>query len=82
MARVTVVVQDEQHYKKDNAQSFTSDFMETHQREVDRVALKLISEEPFCGTDFDIQSSGVRRINPELASKLLTEMIQTCNTSQ
>ncbi|MCR9077840.1 MAG: CRISPR-associated endonuclease Cas1 [Hyphomonadaceae bacterium] len=50
---------------------FAIDMMEPMRPVVDRVTLKLVSEETFSGADFDLQSDGVVRVNPELARRLL-----------
>ena len=47
--------------------SFAIDMMEPMRPVVDRVILKLVAEERFSGADFDLQSNGVVRLNPELA---------------
>lgn len=51
--------------------SFAIDMMEPMRPVVDRVILKLIDEETFSGADFDLQSDGVVRVNPELVKMLL-----------
>ncbi|MFC7291188.1 CRISPR-associated endonuclease Cas1 [Hirschia litorea] len=50
--------------------SFALDIMEPMRPVVDRVVLKLVQEETFTGADFDIQSDGVCRLNPELVRRL------------
>lgn len=65
------ILHDQRHDKKDNTPSFALDLMEPHRPEVDRVILKLIAEMTFSGADFDLQSDGVVRLNPELIRKLL-----------
>lgn len=50
--------------------SFALDIMEPMRPVVDRAVLKLIQEETFTGADFDIQSDGVCRLNPELVRRL------------
>lgn len=49
---------------------FAIDLMEPQRPVVDRVVLKLISEETFSGADFQLQSDGVVRVNPELVGML------------
>lgn len=49
---------------------FAIDLMEPHRPVVDRAVLKLLREETFSGVDFDLQSDGVVRLNPELAKSL------------
>lgn len=46
--------------------SFALDIIEPMRPVVDRAVLKLVKEETFTGADFDIQSDGVCRLNPEL----------------
>lgn len=50
---------------------FAIDIMEPMRPVVDRVVLKLIAEETFSGADFDLQSDGVVRVNPELARAIV-----------
>lgn len=40
--------------------------MEPSRPVVDRTVLKLVAEETFAGADFQLQSNGVVRLNPEL----------------
>ncbi|WP_300380418.1 CRISPR-associated endonuclease Cas1 [Henriciella sp.] len=49
---------------------YAIDIMEPHRPVVDRIVLKLINEETFSGADFDLQSDGVVRVNPEFARSL------------
>ena len=51
--------------------SFVYDRMERLRPIVDRVVLKLVNEETFSGADFQLQSNGVVRLNPELIRCLL-----------
>jgi len=67
------ILHDQRHKEKDLTPSFALDLMEPHRPVVDRVVLKLIADETFSGADFDIQSNGVCRVNPELV-RYLTEM--------
>lgn len=53
---------------------FAIDIMEPMRPVVDRVVLKLIAEETFSGADFDLQSDGVVRVNPELARCLTSKI--------
>ncbi len=46
---------------------FAIDTMEPERPVVDRLVLNLIRERTFTGADFDLQSDGVVRVNPELA---------------
>ncbi len=50
--------------------SFVFDQMEPHRPVVDRVVLGLVRDETFSGADFDLQSNGVCRVNPELVRRL------------
>jgi CRISPR-associated protein Cas1 len=50
--------------------SFVFDRMEPLRPVVDRTVLKLVAEETFSGADFQLQSNGVVRLNPELAKRL------------
>lgn len=54
--------------------SFAIDLMEPNRPLVDRVVLRLISEETFSGADFDLQSNGVVRVNPQLVRRLAGEI--------
>jgi len=54
--------------------SFAIDLMEPKRPMVDRVVLRLISEETFSGADFDLQSNGVVRVNPQLVRRLAGEI--------
>lgn len=70
------ILHDQRHKEKDLTPSFALDLMEPRLPVVDRVLLKLIAEETFSGADFDIQSNGVCRVNPELA-KLISASAMT-----
>ena len=61
------ILHDQRHYLKDNTPSFALDLMEPFRPVVDRAVLKLIQGRTFSGADFDLQSDGVVRVNPELA---------------
>ncbi len=52
---------------KEGRHSFVYDRMEPLRPVVDRTILKLVSEKTFSGADFQLQSNGVVRVNPELA---------------
>ena len=60
------ILHDQRHYLKDNTPSFALDLMEPFRPVVDQTALKLIQKRTFSGADFDLQSDGVVRVNPEL----------------
>lgn len=47
--------------------AFALDLMEPLRPVVDRAVLKLVAEETFSGADFQLQSDGVCRLNPQLA---------------
>jgi len=51
---------------------FAIDIMEPHRPVVDRAVLSLVRDEVFSGADFELQSDGVVRLNPELMRRLLT----------
>ena len=51
---------------------FAIDIMEPHRPVVDRSVLKLIQEATFSGADFELQSDGVVRLNPEMV-RILTK---------
>jgi CRISPR-associated protein Cas1 len=53
-------------YNQDRS-SFVFDLMEPSRPVVDRIILKLVTEETFSGNDFLVQKDGVCRLNPELA---------------
>lgn len=53
--------------RKDTTPGFALDLMEPMRPIVDRAVFKLIAEETFSGADFQLQSDGVCRLNPELA---------------
>lgn len=50
--------------------AFALDLMEPLRSVVDRTVLRLIAEETFSGADFQSQSDGVCRLNPELARRI------------
>lgn len=50
---------------------FAIDIMEPMRPKVDRMILKLVAEETFSGADFDLQTDGVVRINPELVKSIM-----------
>jgi CRISPR-associated protein Cas1 len=68
------ILHDQRHKEKDRTPSFALDLMEPLRPVVDRAVLKLISEETFSGADFQLQSEGVCRLNPELARRLAHEV--------
>lgn len=51
--------------------SFVFDRMEPLRPVVDRKVLKLVEKETFSGADFQLQSNGVVRVNPELVRRLV-----------
>lgn len=53
---------------------FAIDKMEPMRPVVDCVVLQLIAEETFSGADFDLQSDGVVRVNPDSARGLNTSL--------
>ena len=66
------VMHDQREKHKDNTPSFALDLVEPMRPVVDRLILKLITEETFSGADFDLQSDEVVRINPEFCRLLLS----------
>lgn len=60
----------DQRRRKDRPPAFALDLMEPLRPVVDRTILQLISKETFSGADFQLQSDGVCRLNPELARRL------------
>ena len=65
------ILHDQRHKEKEHTPSFSLDLMEPMRPVVDRAVLKLISDETFSGADFQLQSDGVCRLNPELVRALL-----------
>ncbi|MEQ9507040.1 MAG: CRISPR-associated endonuclease Cas1 [Hyphomonas sp.] len=61
------ILHDQRHKEKEVTASFALDLMEPHRPVVDRGILKLVAEHTFSGADFDLQSNGVVRINPQFA---------------
>lgn len=61
------ILHDQRHYAKDRTPSFALDLMEPLRPVVDRAVLRLVQDETFTGADFQLQSDGVCRLNPELA---------------
>ena len=61
------VMHDQREKSKQYTPSFALDIMEPLRPVADRAVLKLIEEERFCVADFELQSDGVCRLNPELA---------------
>jgi CRISP-associated protein Cas1 len=66
-----VIVHDQRHYFKERTPSFALDLMEPLRPVVDRAILKMAAEETFSGADFQLQSDGVCRLNPELARRVV-----------
>ena len=58
---------------KPNWHSFVFDRMEPMRPVVDRTVLKLLAQETFSGSDFQLQSNGIVRLNPSLARLLVTQ---------
>lgn len=64
----TIGVLHEKRLKRDKrTAAFALDLMEPLRPVVDRAVLQLLGEETFSGADFQLQSDGVCRLNPELA---------------
>lgn len=61
------ILHDQRHKEKERTPSFALDLMEPLRPVVDRAVLELIADETFSGADFQLQSDGVCRLNPELA---------------
>jgi len=61
------ILHDQRHKRKERTASFALDLMEPSRPVVDRAILSLIADETFSGADFQLQSDGVCRLNPELA---------------
>jgi CRISPR-associated protein Cas1 len=57
--------------------SFVFDHMEPLRPVADRRILELIRTETFSGADFDLQSDGVVRVNPELVRRLVGGAVET-----
>jgi CRISPR-associated protein Cas1 len=57
--------------------SFVFDQMEPLRPVADRRILELIRTETFSGADFDLQSDGVVRVNPELVRRLVGGAVET-----
>ena len=56
---------------KSDRYSFVYDQMEPLRPIVDREILRIVNEETFSGADFELQSDGVCRLNPELARTIV-----------
>ena len=54
--------------------SFVFDQMEPFRPNADRKALEVIRTEEFSGADFELQSDGVVRLNPELTRTMSERM--------
>lgn len=72
------ILHDQRAKSKDRTPSFALDLMEPLRPVVDRAVLQLVTEETFSGADFQLQSDGVCRLNPELARSVAT---RTCAKS-
>ena len=70
------ILHDQRTKRKEMSPSFALDLMEPLRPVVDRAVLKLISDETFSGADFQLQSDGVCRLNPELARMVATVAAQ------
>jgi CRISPR-associated protein Cas1 len=70
------VLHDQRHYEKERTPSFALDLMEPLRPVVDRAVLQLVAEETFSGADFQLQSDGVCRLNPELARNVASLAIE------
>lgn len=67
------ILHDQRHKDKDRTPSYALDLMEPLRPVVDRAVLKLVEKETFSGADFQLQSDGVCRLNPELARKVVAQ---------
>ena len=65
------VIHDARRRDRGRTPAYALDMMEPQRPVVDRVILQLIREETFSGADFQLQSNGVCRLNPELARRLV-----------
>lgn len=70
------ILHDKRVKREKRTASFALDLMEPMRPVVDRAVLKLISEETFSGADFQLQSDGVCRLNPELARSFSKASLQ------
>ncbi|MFT3723031.1 MAG: CRISPR-associated endonuclease Cas1 [Hyphomonadaceae bacterium] len=61
------ILHDKRVKRELRTSAFALDLMEPLRPVVDRAVLKLVAEETFSGADFQLQSDGVCRLNPELA---------------
>jgi CRISPR-associated protein Cas1 len=71
------ILHDQRHKEKERTPSFALDLMEPLRPVVDRAVLKLIAEETFSGADFQLQSDGVCRLNPQLAKVMALRASQS-----
>lgn len=62
------ILHDQKAKKRDLTPSFALDLMEPLRPVVDRAVLKLVRQETFTGADFVLQSDGVCRLSPNLAT--------------
>jgi CRISPR-associated protein Cas1 len=65
------ILHDQRRKKKELTPSFALDLMEPLRPVVDRAILQMVRNETFSGADFQLQSDGVCRLNPELARDLV-----------
>lgn len=61
------ILHDKRVKREKRTPTFALDLMEPLRPVVDRAVLQLVAEETFSGSDFQLQSDGVCRLNPELA---------------
>lgn len=66
------ILHDKRVKRELRTSAFALDLMEPLRPVVDRAVLKLVAEETFSGADFQLQSDGVCRLNPELARTVAT----------
>ncbi len=76
------ILHDQRHYAKQRTPSFALDLMEPLRPVVDRAVLRLIREETFTGGDFQLQSDGVCRLNPELARQIAVQSRSAGSTAE
>lgn len=65
------IIHDKRKRDRGRVPGFALDRMEPLRPVVDRMVLKLVNEETFSGADFQLQSDGVVRLNPELAKRIV-----------
>jgi hypothetical protein len=67
------------HETREGSSAFVFDMMEPERPKVDRAVLEFVKANPLHAADFTIRSDGVCRLNPEMARRLVSIILNVLN---